>query len=204
MGDIDGDGVNDMAVGAPSDTNNKGMAFLHFMNANGSIKSTVNIDGTTLPDDSTHNDWCNCYIMFGTGIANIGDQNNDGVNDMAVGASQYGYGADRDGNGQLDTRMDKGAVFVLNMNANGSVKSSLLIDDKTPNGPAIYGGSWRGQFGSSIEAADIDGNGRLDLIVGATSDISAGEREGSVWTIFINGASYVENTSVDISESISF
>ncbi len=48
IGDIDGDGVNDIAVGADWQDNAKGEVYIHFMNANGSVKSTATIkDGVT-------------------------------------------------------------------------------------------------------------------------------------------------------------
>ena len=169
IGDLDGDEINDMVVGSPGTKSyHKGMVHIHFMNANGSIKSTVQVDGWNLPGDSTWNNWCACYIAFGTAIVNMGDQNNDGVTDIAVGASMFGYGADRDGNGSLDSRMDKGAVFILHMKADGSVDDSFIIDDKTPNGPAIWnsGNQWKGQFGSSLASADIDDDGKLDYSAG--------------------------------------
>ena len=50
---------------------------------------------------------------FGTSIANIGDLNGDGINDVAVGA----YSDDTGGS-------NRGAVHILFMNVDGTVKSS--------------------------------------------------------------------------------
>ena len=56
---------------------------------------------------------------------------------LAVGASMNGYYLDTDGISRIDGDMDKGAVYILNMNADGTVKQSHRINDDTTNGPAI-------------------------------------------------------------------
>ena len=103
---------------------------------------------------------------------NIGDHNKDGVTDIAVGAMQEGYFYDSDGNGGYDYQMSKGGVYLLHMNTNGSVKESFRINEDTENGPDIGHGhnQWYGQFGSSIEAVDINNDLKLELVVGASSD----------------------------------
>jgi hypothetical protein len=102
------------------------------------------------------------YTFFGSAIQNIGDPNNDGVNDIAVGASLMGY---YDENNTYVGNMGKGSVFILHMKTDGTVKESFRIDENFPNGPDLYkkGCCDRGgQFGSSIATADINGNELLD------------------------------------------
>ena len=55
---------------------------------------------------------------FGEAIANIGDLNGDGIDDLAVGA----VGTD-------DGGTNKGAVYILFMNADGTVASHQKISD---------------------------------------------------------------------------
>ena len=108
-----------------------------------------------------------------------------------------GYWSDTDGNSGLDYQMGKGAVYILNMKNDGTVKESFRINEDTPNGPQIWQGAnagsnqcctGGGQFGSSIASADINGDGKLEIIVGAPSDNTAGTYEGSMWIISYNGA----------------
>ena len=67
--------------------------------------------------------------MFGIATASIGDLDGDGVTDLAVGA-------ERDDTGGLD----RGAVHVLFMNANGTVKSRQKIASGTGGGPTLADG----------------------------------------------------------------
>ena len=143
LGDLDGDGVADMAVGAPSEfgTGSGGAVHVLFMNANGTVKSSQKIGsgiggGPTLADGD----------YFGHSVASLGDLDGDGVTDLAVGA-------DKDDTGGYN----RGAVYVLFMNANGTVKSSQKIASGIGGGPALANGD---RFGSSVTSlGDLDGDG---------------------------------------------
>src|SRR5687768_6334112 len=72
---------------------------------------------------------------FGHSVASIGDLDGDGIGDIAVGA-------DKDDTGGYN----RGAVQVLLMNANGTVKASTKIAHNTFVGFALVNGD---RFGSS-------------------------------------------------------
>jgi len=86
LGDLDGDGVTDLAVGAVNDDDggpNRGAVWILFLNADGTVKShqkISDIDGgfTGVLDDSD---------LFGAGVASLGDLDGDGVTDLAVGVN---------------------------------------------------------------------------------------------------------------------
>ena len=207
IGDLDGDGVNDLAVGELNHDSHsgEGAVNIHFLNANGSIKSTVKIDPSTMAGDKTSSN--QSYVFFGSSITNIGDHNRDGVTDIAVGSNEGYYNEDGTHRGE----MSKGSVYLLHMKTDGTVKESFRIDEDFPSGPQIGNGNgaWHGQFGSSIAAADIDGDFRLDLVVGSPGDNTAGgststqKFEGSVWVIFeSNGATYLNSFTQAISETL--
>jgi hypothetical protein len=95
------------------------------------------------------------------------------VNDLAVGANR-----------DSDAGSVRGAVNILFMNADGSVKSTVEIDDDTANGPVLSNSD---NFGMSIaNMGDLDGNGVIDLAVGATLDSDAGSKRGAVHILFMH------------------
>ena len=186
IGDLDGDGVNDLAVGANGDDDggaNRGAVHIFFMNTDGSVDSTVEINdstanGPTLADDD----------RFGRSIANIGDLDGDGVNDLAVGAN-----GDDDGGG------NRGAVHIIFMNTDGSVDSTVEINDSTTNGPTLADDD---RFGRSIaNIGDLDGDGVNDLAVGANLDDDGGDDRGAVHIMFVEGtlppSTSTDSTSTD-------
>ncbi len=91
-------------------------------------------------------------------VASLGDLDGDGMGDLAVGARR-----DDDGG------MDRGAVWILFLNPNGTVKTHQKISD-TEGG--FTGTLDNGDlFGASLASlGDLDGDRVGDLAVGATVD----------------------------------
>ena len=142
-----------MVVGAKQDDagsgDNKGAVHIMYMNSDGSVKSTVEIN-----DSTTNGPVIIATDNFGQSVANVGDLNGDGVNDIAVGAHKD------DGEGT-----QRGVIHIMYMNSNGSIDSTVEINDSTANGPTL---SNNDLFGGGIEnIGDLDGNGIDDLVVGA-------------------------------------
>jgi len=168
LGDLDGDGVPDLAVGAPLDDDggaNQGALWILFLNADGSVKGHAKISetqggfpaGLLDPGD-----------QLGRAIARVGDLDGDGTADLAVGAP-----LDRDGG------VGRGAVYVLFLHPDGSVASVRKIS--STQGGLSSPLANNAHFGFALAGlGDRDGDGTLELAVGAPDQVVAGQRLGVV------------------------
>ena len=145
LGDINGDGINDIAVGAPGNTNTKeGSVFTILMRNAGDDLITTNGFLRTAHDNSPPDLDLSASDRFGTSIANIGDRNGDGVNDLAVGAPLDDSGG-----------TDSGALYILYMDTETVIRGVTAAqenrryeDGDTINIQVIFS-----------EAVDVDATG---------------------------------------------
>ncbi|MGB5584808.1 MAG: integrin alpha, partial [Gammaproteobacteria bacterium] len=173
LGDLNGDGFLDIAVGAPLDDDggtDRGAIWILFLNADGTVQFTQKISEaeggfTGILEDND---------QFGGALANIGDLNNDGIPDIAVGARL----AD-DGGG------DRGALWILFLARNGFVLGFQKISDTDGDfDGTLQDGNY---FGSSVAGiGDLDVDGIEDIAVGAIGDDDGGIDRGAVWILFMN------------------
>ena len=170
LGDLDGDGIGDVAVGAQYDDDggfNRGAIWVLFLNADGTVKDEQKISDTAggFTGILANNNG------FGGSLGALGDLDGDGVVDLVAGA-----GLDDEGGS------DQGAVWILFLNADGTVKAHQKIN-------GVHGGfggvlASGGFFGASPRCAgDLDGDSVLDIAVGAPGTASL---SGAVWILFLN------------------
>ncbi|QHI35301.1 hypothetical protein IMCC3317_06470 [Kordia antarctica] len=187
IGDLDGNGVNDLAVGAYTDDDggtDRGAVWILFLDADNLVISHTKISDTSgnftgiLDNDD----------RFGGAVAYLGDLNNDGLIELAVGA-------DYDGDGGFW----HGAVWILSLNPDGTVNSHSKISDTQGGFTGFFNGDVI--FGTDIEnIGDINNDGIEDLAVGSRRDGDGGARRGAVWILFMN-ANFTVNNFQKISDT---
>ncbi len=177
LGDLDGDGINDVAVGVQFDDDggtNTGAVWILFLNPDGTVKTHQKISDTQGGFGGNLNYW----DYFGQSVTTLGDLDGDGVTDIAVGA-----GGDNNGGSGGDPKV--GAVWILFLNSDGTVKDYQKISDTHGGFTGTLGDN--DYFGFSVDSiGDLDGDGVTDLAVGARWDNDGGTKTGTVWILFLN------------------
>ena len=188
-GDINGDGVADLLVGAdaadPSGRTNAGAAYVIYGKSSGltdidllsfSAADGIKISGAAAADGT------------GLSVSNVGDINGDGIADIVVGA----YIADPSG------RTDAGAAYVIYGKSSGLTDIDLL-SFSAADGIKISGAIAGYATGVSVSSAgDVNGDGIADIIVGAdAADPSGRSNAGVVYVIYGGQATIVGDSSAN-------
>lgn len=170
LGDLNGDGVPDIAIGERNDNRDTGAVWVLFLNPDGTVKGQQKITNTTggFTGVLDKND------AFGKFIANIGDLDSDGIPELAVGAA-----------GDDDGGASRGAAWILFLNPDGTVRKQQKISDTQGGFEGVLKDGDR--FGQGIGGAgDLDQDGIPDLIIGADDDDDGAINAGAAWVLFLN------------------
>ena len=173
IGDLNGDGINDLAVGSRRDNDGgtrHGAVWILFMNANGTVHHHKKISDTQGGFTGT----LDTEDFFGVCVEYLGDINNDGHVELAVG-SHY----DDDGGS------NKGAIYILSLDTGGTVLSYQKISDTYGNFSNVL--SNEDKFGVSItKIGDLNNDSVIDIAVGAYGDNTAGSHAGAFYILYLN------------------
>jgi hypothetical protein len=174
-GDINGDGFDDLIIGAHRAQPNgvaSGASYVVFGKAAG---FTANLDLSTL--NGTNGFKLNggaADDFSGFAVSGAGDVNGDGFDDLIIGAN----GADPNG-------AYSGASYLVFGKANGFAANLELSDLDGTNGFKLSGGSPSYASGVSVSGAgDVNGDGFDDLIIGTSGADPNGANSGVSYVFF--------------------
>jgi len=194
-GDIDADGVLDILIGAPNENANTGAAYLiygEFINAQiaaatPSISLTGAFDGLKMIGENSGD-------SFGFSVAYIGDLDNDGYGDIAIGAPNAPISS-------VAGATKSGVVYLVYGGAGSAYPVSGIITFSAPI-PSyvtkILGENGQYKFGASVSGAgDVNNDDYADIIIGApAADSNYGAAYvlygANSWTttVIVDGLSY--------------
>jgi hypothetical protein len=172
IGDLDADGIEDIAAGAIGDDDggaDRGAVWALLMNADSTVRFEQKISATNGNfngglDDSDH---------FGSSVTGLGDINGDGIIDIAAGAD-----------GDDDGGSNRGAVWLMFMERDGEIISESKISSVSGNFTGTLTDGT--QFGSALaNPGDLDLDGTIDIVTGAKLDDDGGADRGALWTLFM-------------------
>ncbi len=173
-GDINGDGIDDLLIGAPRTApNSTGSAFVVFGSSTGfaAVTNLSSLDGI----DGFRLDGVSMVDFTGGAVSAAGDVNGDGIDDLLIGA------ADADPNGVSGA----GSSYLVYGSSSGFAAVTNLSSLDGSNGFRLDGVSAGDNSGVSVSGAgDVNGDGIDDLLIGASRASPNGDSSGSSYVLF--------------------
>ena len=173
-GDINGDGLADIIIGAHGVNFNRGAGYVVFGKSDGGV-----VELSTIADADANNN--NGFVLNGANggdfsgrsVSGAGDVNGDGLDDIIIGVPQAGQ---------------NGASYVVFGKSDGGVVQLSTIADAAENdndGFVLNGANGGDQSGRLVSGAgDVNGDGLDDIIIGAYRADPNGFRSGASYVVF--------------------
>jgi hypothetical protein len=171
VGDVNGDGRADVAIGAMNDNNNSlggGSAYVVF----GKAAATPPVDLGALGPNGFRIDGAHQGDRIGMAVAGVGDMDGDRRGDIAVSG--------------FDNMTHNGRAYVVRGSADTTPVDLATVDGFSARAFEIAGPPRAELFGAYVGAVgDVNGDGLPDVAVGAPeADNNARGRSGSTYVVF--------------------
>jgi hypothetical protein len=154
-GDFDGDGREDLAVGAPGED-----TVSNTVNSAGAVMVYKGTEDGFQPWDVLHQGAFGALEEAGDDLGAalaVGDFDDDGIDDLAVGAPGESVGGGTD--------VDEGAVYLFTGGATGLTYAHAVTQDDL--GALVEADD---RFGEALAKGDYDGDGIDDLAIGSPGE----------------------------------
>ena len=165
-GDIDGDGLPDLVLGAPLDDsmNENGGAVFIFTGSTDALSGTLSVSDRDSKVASNEEE-----MEFGYAVQFVGDTNGDGMDDLLIGAP-----------GATEHGVKTGSAFlILGHSTNFASGASRL---HTTSSATYHGAHRRDEAGAALSGlSDIDGDGYTEFAVGAPDNDTGEYKGGAVY-----------------------
>jgi len=168
-GDVNGDTYADILVGTPKDntTNGKVGSVRVFHGGHGGL--TDNATWTATSDQSGS--------LFGHALSSAGDTNNDGYDDIIIGAPHYKNG---------ETESDEGRAYIYQGSNDGLTNTPITLEINQQDA----------QFGYAVSGAgDVNNDGYDDVLVGSRYYTNGESNEGGAF-LYLGSSSGITTTAV--------
>ena len=173
-GDLNGDGLADIIIGATHNDANgaeSGAAYVVFGTPTGT--ATIDLGSVALGTGGFKISGANAGDQVGKQIAAPGDINGDGIDDIVVGVTYDDTGGS-----------NAGATYVIFGTSAGLTNIELAEIANGTGGFKITAESESDFAGTVSSAGDFNGDGLADLLIGASGNDEGGQGAGAAYIVF--------------------
>jgi hypothetical protein len=185
VGDVNGDGYADMAIGAPSNHDigtHSGKAYLVFGNSTGlTMNMNLSKANASFRGEGT-------WDEAGNIVAGAGDVNGDGYGDLLIAAHYHSEGG-LSARGEVYLIFGKPSGWTLNMSL-ANADASFLGETKSD------------YAGKSVDGAgDVNGDGFDDIIIGAPYNDGSAADAGQAYIIFGKASGWAKDVNLSSADA---